>query len=88
MIKIFYLFQFGQSQRIMVFDFELHKAHVGWVGELRDDTKSWEKSGTKKRRVMFTEKNKPSLRWSVRWQRKVEDLKRVWTLTMVFASAM
>lgn len=32
----------------MVFDFELHKAHVGWVGELCDDTKSWEQSGEKK----------------------------------------
>lgn len=34
----------------MVFDFELHKAHVGRVGELRDDTKSWEQSGRKKHR--------------------------------------
>lgn len=44
----FYLFQLGQGQRVVVFDFELHKAHVGWVGELRDDTKSWEQSGEKK----------------------------------------
>lgn len=28
----------------MVFDFELHKAHVGWVGELCDDAQSWEQS--------------------------------------------
>lgn len=28
----------------MVFDFELHKAHVGWMGELCDDAQSWEQS--------------------------------------------
>lgn len=32
----------------MVFDFELHKAHVGRVGEFSDDAKSWEQSGEKK----------------------------------------
>ena len=40
----FYLFQFGQGQRVMVFDFELHKAHVCRVGELCDDAQSWEQS--------------------------------------------
>lgn len=42
-----YLFQFGQSQRVVIFDFELHEAHVGWVCELSDDTKSREQSGDK-----------------------------------------
>lgn len=46
----FYLFKFGQSQRVVVFDFELHKAHVGWVGELSDDAKRREQSGGKKHR--------------------------------------
>lgn len=41
----FYLFKFGQSQRVVVFDFELHKPHIGWVGELCDDTQSREQSG-------------------------------------------
>lgn len=48
--EAFYLFQFGQSQRVVVFDFELHKAHVGRVGELCYDTKSWEQSVRKKKR--------------------------------------
>lgn len=47
----FYLLQFGQSQRVVVFDFKLHEAHVGWVGELSDDTQSWEQSGEKKRQT-------------------------------------
>ncbi len=37
-----HLFQFGQSQRVVVFDFELHKAHVCWVGELSDDAETGE----------------------------------------------
>lgn len=48
-IKSCYIFQLGQSQRIVVFHFELHKAHVGWMCELRDDAKSWKKSGKKKK---------------------------------------
>lgn len=35
----------------MVFDFKLHEAHVGWVGELSDDTQSREQSGEKKRQT-------------------------------------
>lgn len=34
----------------MVFDFELHKAHVGRMGELRDDAERWEQSGWEKHR--------------------------------------
>ena len=35
----------------MVFDFELHEAHVGRVGELRNDAESWEQSGSRVRRA-------------------------------------
>lgn len=37
-----YLLQFGEGQRIVVLDFELHEAHVGRVGELCYDAESWE----------------------------------------------
>lgn len=40
----FYLFQFRQSQRVVIFDSELHKTHVGRVCELCDDTKPWKQS--------------------------------------------
>ena len=40
----------------MVFDFELHKAHVGRMGELCDDTQSWEQSVRKKNRETQREK--------------------------------
>lgn len=43
-----YLFQFRQSQRVVIFDFELHKTHVGWVCELCDDTKTWKQSAEQK----------------------------------------
>lgn len=39
-----YLLQFRQSQRIVIFDSELHKTHVGRVCELRDDAKTWKQS--------------------------------------------
>ena len=41
----------------MVFDFELHKAHVCWVGELCDDAKSWEQSTGNKETITNGEKN-------------------------------
>lgn len=39
-----YLFQFRQSQRVVIFDFKLHETHVGRVCELCDDTKPWKQS--------------------------------------------
>lgn len=42
-----YLFQFGQSQGVVVLDFELHEAHVCRMRELRDDTESREQPGGK-----------------------------------------
>lgn len=45
-----YLLQLGQSQRVVVFDFELHEAHVGWMGQLRDDTESGKQSAMMERR--------------------------------------
>ena len=87
-----YLFQFGQSQRVVVFDFELHEAHVGGMSELRDDAQRREQSGSRKHR----DKNKTLQARVSRCITKEAnakrlgraDLNRVWTLTMVFASAM
>ena len=45
-----YLLQLGESQGVVVFDFELHEAHVGWVGELSDDAEGWEQSGRTEKR--------------------------------------
>lgn len=42
-----YLFQFGQSQGVVVLDFKLHEAHVCRMRELRDDAESWEQPGRK-----------------------------------------
>lgn len=69
MVGSCYLFQFGQSQRVVVFDFELHKAHVCWVCELRDDTKSWEQSAGNKETIM----NRKKISHYMRLQSKFEQ---------------
>ena len=45
-----YLLQLGESQGVVVFDLELHEAHVGRVGELGDDAEGWEQSGEERGR--------------------------------------
>lgn len=57
----FYLFQFRQSQRVVIFDSELHKTHVGRMCELCDDTKPWKQSAKQEYKINYKKKEKKKL---------------------------
>ena len=61
----------------MVFDFELHEAHVGWVCELSDDTKSWEQS-VEKEHIERQLENKRGRKPPTNFKVECEIIEQIW----------
>lgn len=72
----FYLFQFRQSQRVVIFDSELHKTHVGRMCELCDDTKPWKQSAEQEYEINDKIKEKKKAQSRLHYSHKY-DLKSV-----------
>lgn len=60
----------------MVFYFELHEAHVGWVCELSDDAKSWEQS--REREYIEGHLQNERRRKNIHFRLECEIIEQVW----------